>query len=306
MSVVAFAVLVAVAAGSLYRSLAQDRAADKKDEKKETPGMAAVRQRAEEFTEAFNKGDAKKVAGFWTKEGEFTGSDGETLRGRDEIEKTYTEFFKKNPKAKLELHIDSLRLLGQHTALEEGTLRLRLPGDKTPGESRYSVLHVKEDDGWHMATVREWVPDPATSVTVKDLDWLVGDWQAKGEDIEVRASYSWDEDKVFLHNRFTLKKGDKVIASGTQVIGTDPNGGLRSWLFDRSGSFGESHWSREENRWVIEASATLPDGSETTAVNIMIPLGKDAFTWQTAERTVAGSAVPGTPPVKVTRVKDGK
>ena len=61
------------------------------------------------------------------------------------------EFFKKNPKATLEVHIDSVRVLGRHTALEEGTLRLRLAGEKEPGESRYSVLHVHEEDGWRMA-----------------------------------------------------------------------------------------------------------------------------------------------------------
>ena len=102
--------------------------------------------------------------------------------------------------------------------------------------------------------------------------------------------------------RYIVKRG-KVTMSGTQIVGTNPGGGLRSWVFDSSGTFGESVWTREGNRCVIDAGGTLPDGSEVTATNILIPLGKDAFTWQSIERNVAGSSLPETPPLKVTRLK---
>jgi uncharacterized protein (TIGR02246 family) len=286
-------------------TLAQQRpaAGDPNLGQPDSPEMAAVRKTAEAFTKAFNAGDAKAVAAFWTKDGEFVGADGETVHGRDQIEKTYVAFFKQHPKAIIEVEIQSVRLLGRHTALEEGSLKLRLPGDKEPGVSRYSVLHVREDDGWKMASVREWVPDPQELVTLKDLEWLLGEWTAKSDEAEVRITYAWDEDKAFLRGRYVLKRGGKAASSGTQIIGKNPGGGLRSWVFDSSGTFGESLWSREENRWVIEAAGTLPDGSEVTAVNLLMPLGKDAFTWQSVERTVAGSTLPDTPPLKVTRVK---
>src|SRR5262249_59390953 len=109
------------------------------------------------------------------------------------------------------------------------------------------------------------------------------------------------EDKAFLRGRFTLKRDGKVISSGTHLIGKNPAGGLRAWVFERNGSFGESVWTRDENRWEIEASATLPDSSEATAVKVLIPLDKNSFTWQTVERHVAGSALPGTPPAQGTR-----
>ena len=47
-------------------------------------------------------------------------------------------------------------------------------GEAAAGVSRYSVLHVREEDGWRMASVREWVPDPQELVTVKDVEWLLG------------------------------------------------------------------------------------------------------------------------------------
>jgi len=307
-SAMAAVVAAAALAGWLYRLPAQEReaAADKDKKDRENPEMAAVRKTADAFAKAFNAGDARAVAAFWTKAGEYVGPDGETVRGRAELEKTYAEFFKNHPKAAIEVEIASVRLLGRHAALEEGSLKLKLPGEKEPGVSRYSVLHVREEDGWKMASVREWVPDPAELVSLKDVEWLLGDWVAGSGDIEVRISYAWDEDRAFLRGHYVRKHKGKTISSGTQVIGKNPGGGLRSWIFDSSGTFGESLWTRHENRWVIEAEGTLPDDSDVTAVNILIPLGKDAFSWQSTERTAAGSELPDSPPLKVTRVKAGK
>jgi uncharacterized protein (TIGR02246 family) len=307
--IAALAILaVAAMAGSLYPLLAQDKPTpgDKDPKEPTTAVMAAVRKTAEAFTSAFNKGDAKGVVAFWTKEGEYVGPDGETIRGRDDLEKSYVQFFKDHPKATIEVDIQSVRVLGRHTVLEEGTLKLRLPGDKEPGVSRYSVLHVQEDDGWRMASVREWVPDPQELVAVKDLEWLLGEWVAKSDQGELRITYAWDEAKAFLRGRYALKREGKDASSGTQIIGKNPAGGLRSWIFDSSGTFGESVWSRDEDRWVIEATGTLPNGSEMTAVNVLIPLDKDTFTWQSVERTAAGTPLPATPPLKVTRVKADK
>jgi uncharacterized protein (TIGR02246 family) len=294
--------MVAVAAGWLIRSAAQE----KQTPKVESSDVAAVRTSAEAFTKAFNAGDAKAVASFWTPDGEHTSPDGETLRGRNAIEKAYAEFFKNTPKASVEVKIETIRMLGKHTALEEGTLALKLPGDSSPGVSRYSVLHVHGDDGWKMATVHEWVPDPGELITLKDVEWLVGEWSAKSAEAETHVKYAWDEERAFLHGRYTLKRDGKQAGSGTHVIGKNPDGGLRSWVFDSSGSFGDSVWNLDEGRWVIEAAGTLPDGNEVTAVNLLVPLGPDTFTWQAVERFVGGASLPGTPPIRVTRVKNSK
>ncbi len=306
--------LVGVAREVLYQSLAQEQGAPPTktapatgdNVKPDSPEVAAVRQTAEAFARAFNQGDARAVAAFWTNEGEQIGADGETIHGRAAIEKAYTEFFKNNPKARLEVQIESVRRLGRQTVLEEGRLKVQLPGAKEPSVSRYSVLHVREEDGWRMAFAREWVPDPAELVTLKDVEWLIGEWVARSEETEARITYTWDDDKAFLRGRYTLKKGSEVLSAGTQVVSKDPAGGLRSWQFDRSGSFGEWAWARDANRWVIEATGTLPDGSQVTAVNLLIPLSKDSFTWQSVERTAGGAALPDTPPVRVTRVHTGK
>ncbi|HYT94140.1 MAG TPA: SgcJ/EcaC family oxidoreductase [Gemmataceae bacterium] len=312
--VVTAALAAAATVGALYRSMAQEQAQPPaanaapqgKDGGSDGAEVAAVRKTATAFVKAFNAGDAKAVAAFWTKDGEYIGPDGEPVRGREAIAKEYAEFLKQNPKAKIEVQIESIRLLSRHTALEEGTLRLAIPGEKGKGESRYSVIHVREDDGWRMASVREWVPDPAQLVSLQDLAWLIGAWAAKADDIEGHATYVWGEDKLTIRGRYEVKKDGKVVSSGTQIIGKDPARGLRSWQFDSNGSFGESVWGRDADRWVIDCAGSLPDGTEGSAVNILIPLGKDAFTWQSTERTVAGTMLPNMPPVRVTRVKAGK
>lgn len=300
--------------GVLCRSLPRENtAAAREDKDKEAPRSkeaasdeAAIRKTADEFAKAFAKADAKAVASLWTKEGEFVGPDGEPLRGRKEIEKAYAEFFEKNPKAKMEVTVESVKLLGKHAALEEGTVKVTLANEKNPGVSRYSVLHVREDDAWKMASVREWVPDLAELVSLKDVEWLVGEWSAKSGDATASVTYAWEKDKASIRGDYVVKRDDKVVSSGYQIIRKNPNGGLISWQFDSNGSNGEWLWLREDGNWVIEADGVLPDGSEVTATNLLVPLGKDGFTWQSLDRTAAGTPLPAVPPVKVTRVKDKK
>jgi uncharacterized protein (TIGR02246 family) len=300
---------VGLTGGWIYRSAGQATpntvlvAAEEGKPAKESGDIAAIRKTAELFAKAFNSGDAKVVASFWTAEGEYISPDGERLKGRAAIEKAYAEYFKKAEKAQVEVKIETIRMLGKHVALEEGTLALKYPGDKTPGVSRYSVLHVREDTGWHMATVQEWVPDPSELITLKDVEWLVGEWSAKSDEAEADVNYAWDDAKAFLRGTYTLKRDGKIATSGTHIIGKNPSGGLRAWVFDASGSFGESFWSNEENHWIIEGAGTLPDGSDVTAINVLIQLGPDAFSWQAIERSAGGTMLPGTPPIRVTRVK---
>jgi len=265
---------------------------------------AGIKAITAEYAKAFNAGDAKAAAGLWTVEGEYIGADGEGQTGRAEIEKSLASFFKANPKAVAEIRIDSVRVMGRGLATAEGVVSLKLPGAETALESRYTAIHILEDGKWLSVSVREWVPDPATEVTPKQLEWLIGEWVSKGENgSEVKLVYAWDEEKVFITCKYTVTRDGMTISKGTQVIGRNPAGGLRSWLFDSSGTTSDGVWVRDDNRWVNEASGVLPDGTEVTSVSVLIPLGPDAYTWQTTQREVNGVSVPALPPVKATRVK---
>jgi uncharacterized protein (TIGR02246 family) len=272
---------------------------DLKDTKR--PGdMAAVRKATADFIKVVEKGDAKAVAAGWTEDGEYIGDTGTTIRGRAAIEAAYAKAFAAKKRVKVEITIDSIRFPSKDTAIEEGYAKSYRAGSENPTASRYSVLHVREGGRWLMAVLREW---PDEGVSLRDLDWLIGTWEAKTDETEVRTTYAWDANKNSIRCHITIKGKDRNVA-GTQVIMKDPRTGqLRSWLFDDDGGFGDGTWARDGKRWVITATGVEADGDELTATNILTPINKDAFTWQSTERTLDGEELPNIPPVKVTRVK---
>jgi uncharacterized protein (TIGR02246 family) len=272
----------------------------KANETKRLGDEAAIRKATANFVKAVESGDAKAVAASWTEQGEYISDDGTTIRGRTAIQAAYAKAFARDKKLKVEMTIESIRFPSQDTAIEEGYAKSYNRGSEQPTTSRYSVLHVREGGGWRMAVLREW-PDEGESL--RDLDWLIGTWEAKTEDTEIRSTYEWDTKKNSIRGHFTIK-GKDGTDHATLIIVRDPrNSQLRSWQFDDDGGFGDGAWERDGKRWVITANGVESDGSEVTATNILTPVDRDTFTWQSTERTVDGDDEPNGPPVKVKRVK---
>jgi uncharacterized protein (TIGR02246 family) len=297
--------VLGVTAGGAVRDAFQARGAGAepaepaKDSRAED--RAAIRKAFGEFIEAFAGGDAAGVASHWTAEGEYI-SEGTTLRGREAIRKAYAEFFGKHKKLNVDRETGSLRFTSKDTAIEEGYLKVRA-GEEPPRESRYSVLYVREDGKWLLAVLRE---SPAEAASLRDLAWLVGTWEAKGETSEVRTTYEWLWDKAFLRATFTIKEKERTI-QGMQLIGADPSTGqLRSWTFERTGGFGEALWTRDGTTWLLEAAGVFADGSTLAATNIFKRLDENTFTWQSTDRFLDGEPLPDLPPIKVKRVKGDK
>jgi uncharacterized protein (TIGR02246 family) len=261
---------------------------------------AAVADVTQGFVQAFERGDAKALAAFWTGEGEFVGGDGTSVRGRAALAKAYAGFFAKNPKVKMEVNRDSLRFLSRDTAVEEGHFKMRKDKTEAPASVRYSALYVREGGKWLLAMLREWPDDGAS---LRALEWLIGSWEAKGDGVDLRTHYEWDENKAFIRVRFSIREEGRTL-TGTEIIGKDPSTGrLRSWIFGSHGGFGQAVWSRDGQKWLQEAEGVQPDGSKLRATNILTRLSDDAFTWQSVNRAEDGEELPDLPPVKVTRVK---
>ncbi len=260
----------------------------------------AIGKVGQAFMKALEQADAKAVAAFWTEEGEYVGGDETTLHGRDAIEKAYAKSLKKDVKIRAEFNTESVRFLGHDSAVLEGIAKVQAAKADQPTTSRVSALLVRENDRWLMAVLREW---PDEGVTLHDLDWLIGTWTAKTADSEVRTTYEWVEGKQFIYVQIAIKETTYAV-DATQTIGKDPRTGqLHSWTFEAGGGLGEATWSNEGKRWVLEATGVLPDGSELTATNIITPVDKDSFTWQSVARTADGTALPDVAPIRVTRVK---
>lgn len=262
--------------------------------------MAAIKKAGQSFLKAYLAGDAKALAAHWTENGEYFADDGTLIRGRAEIEKTYTEVFaKRKPNIDAAIEVTSLRFPSKDTAIEEGFFKVRI-GKEAPTSSKYTVLHAREGGKWLMAVVREW---PSEGTSIRDLEWLIGTWEAKRDDSEVRTAYEWWGDKSFIRVNITIKQKDGT-REGFQMIGKDlSTGQLRSWTFDRDGGFGEATWSRDGKKWLQESAGVLDDGSILAATNILTPLDANSFTFQSVKRSVGGEDVDDIPPVRVTRVK---
>jgi uncharacterized protein (TIGR02246 family) len=300
-------ILAMVASGLIIAQEKPAAEAAAKTERKDDD--AAIREAAQAFARAFEKGDAKAVGQFFTDEGEYRDDSGEIINGRAALEKAYSGFFAKRPELKVEGKTNSIRFLGKDTAIEEGTFTVRAK-DAPPNSVRYSSLFVRQDGRWLIALLKEWGEDAgARAPKLEDLDWLIGAWEADAPERQVRTTYQWVANKKFIRGQFTIKdkKENAETSAGTQVIGIDPASGLvRSWTFDSEGGIGEANWSRDGERWVIQSAGTLPDGSQTTAVNFLAKSGDNGLSWRSVERTLDGEKQPDIPAVKAKRLQAEK
>jgi uncharacterized protein (TIGR02246 family) len=268
---------------------------------------AALQKNAEAFVEAFDKGDAKAVAAFFTEDGDIIDQDGRQIKGRAAIEKTYAKVFADAKGAKLFIKITSLRVVSSDLALEDGLTEV-VPADSgPPSAARYSVVHVKQDGEWRLESVREAIAVPPNNTGhLEGLDFLIGDWT---EDVDkgasAKASYSWDANQNFILNTFDVTMKDVSVASGTQYIGWDAAAKKpRAWSFLFNGGFVESVWTPEgENKWKIAVVATMRDGSKMTATNVFTKIDADHFSFQFTDRTRDGKPLPDDKAIKMKRVQ---
>jgi uncharacterized protein (TIGR02246 family) len=298
--VIASVVVAVVAIGYLRGQQTTEKLASGQADKGNAADTDAIKKAGQSFLKAYLAGDAKAMAALWTENGEYFADDGTILRGRVDIEKAYRDLFaKKKPETEAEIDVTSIRFPSKDSAIEEGYFRMRT-GKEAAVSTKYTVLHVREGGKWLMAVVREW---PSEGNSLEDLDWLIGTWEAKREDAEIRATYEWWGDKAFIRAILNIKQKEQT-SKGFQMIGKDHSTGqVRSWSFDEGGSFGEATWNRDGRKWVQAATAVLEDGSVQEMTHILTWIDKDAFTFQSVQRALNGEPMPDIAPIRVTRVK---
>ena len=139
-----------------------------------TAAEDAVRKSAQEFVAAFDQGNAEAIAAQWTPDGEYT-IGRQSLKGREAIARTYGEFLRAHPRSKMNVKIESIRVLAPTVAIEQGTASTEGQGGLR-SESAYTAVHVKQANGkWLMASVRESeMPSVTATDELNDIAWLVG------------------------------------------------------------------------------------------------------------------------------------
>jgi uncharacterized protein (TIGR02246 family) len=270
----------------------------------------AIAKNAQDFIAAFEKGDAKTLAGFWSKDGDYTDPSGRELKGRDAIEKAFKEFFAEHKGLKAGIKSNSLRFVSPEVAVEDGTSEVYGADGGPPTRARYTIVHVKLKDGyWYLSSVRESTFIPPTNYEhLRGMEWLIGDWIDEVEGKEVgRMSFAWSENQGFIVNTYSTSAKGFILSSGTQYIGWDPTEkAYRSWTFDSMGGFGGGSWTKDGNKWVSKSKATLQDGRKMTSTNIVTRIDADTISWVGKDRTMDGKKMPDMKEVKMKRVKGPK
>jgi uncharacterized protein (TIGR02246 family) len=265
--------------------------------------VAAITAQSEAFVAAFNKGDAKAIAALWTPDGEYIDDAGRKFSGRQEIEKGYAEFFAGNPRAKIQVTIDSIKLLSADAAIEDGHAVSETPDAGASGSSKYTVTHVKVNGAWLMASVRDAATaTPATVSSAADLQWLVGTWIAEDRGATIESVCSWVVDGRFLERKYTTTQVDGTKSTGVQLIGWNPlEGHVQSWNFSADGGHAVGTWMPEANGWVAQIHGTTGDGTPVTSINQLTRLDDNAYVWRSFGRTAGGATLPDTDEIVLKR-----
>lgn len=268
---------------------------------------AAIRQAVAGYVAAFNQGDAKGLAAFWSPEAVYTQPDtGEQAVGREAIEKLFAKTFTSAKGAKLEATTQSIKFVSPNVAIEQGTAKVLQPKGEAE-ESEYSAVYVKREGKWLLDRVTEEAPlgpPPSNYEHLKELEWMVGTWLDQDEQSSIETTVHWAKNQNFLIRSFSVAIRDRVALSGMQIIGWDPAAKkIRSWVFDSDGGFGEGSWNKKGNTWNVQTTGTRADGLKAASVNIIKKVNDDQFTWQIVNGQVGDDLVPNTDEVLVVRQK---
>lgn len=271
------------------------------------PREAAITKTAEAFVEAFQKGDAKGIAAFWTPDGDYVDDTGRIFKGREAIEKSFTELFAANKGLKLRIDVASLKFPSQDVAIEDGTTTVTSSDGSTPMRARYTNVLLKKGDQWLLSSVRE-APDsgPSNYEFLRGLEWAVGEWiddvPAGGE--VGHLSIEWAPGQNFIVATRTVDFKDDSQLHSTEWIGWDAAAKrIRSWSFQADGGFGTSTWTKDGNKWVVETESVLADGEKVTSSNILTPVDANSLTSQSREKKTNGRALPESKEVKMKRAQ---
>jgi uncharacterized protein (TIGR02246 family) len=255
------------------------------------------------YEEAYNRGDAKTLAGFYSEDADYTDQDGAEVKGRDAMEKLLADNFQQNPGAKLSIRTDEVKQLTPDVKVSRGLATVTL-ANGTANTTRYTAVRVRKGDHWEISQLTETdAPAPSAYSQLQALEWLVGSWEDKSSDQVVQIKATWAGDKNFLVRTFKVKGADQSETEGWEIIGWDPiRQQIRSWIFDSNGGFGEASWVNDGGDWLIRASNVLPDGSRSTAENVLTRVNDNAFSWESQNRTLNGEPRPSLDKIDVQRV----
>ena len=257
---------------------------------------AAVREASDAYAAAFNKGDLTAIMSLWADDAEHVSDDGTVTRGKAALTEQFRDGGVLDGKHKLRVQTTGLKIVGGTVAFHDGTCTLTVP-DGGSDSSPFSAVWVKTDGKWLLHRVREFPSERTPAVIgrerLKDLEWLIGEWQATGPKTEVNFNARWTKNKSFILLEQNVTIAGEELVTVVMVIGWDPvQEQLRSWMFDSNGGFGEGMWSRFGNAWFVDASGVRADGTTADSANVWKFVDENTLEWSATDRELDGSPAP--------------
>ena len=280
---------------SLPRLAQSQETSLKKASETETKVIDVLKASAAAFEAAYNAADAKLIAAQFTENAEVVDDEGAVIQGRANIEARFAELFEEFPKARIRVELSSLRQLGPDLAIEDGFSQSTLIPDEPDSRSPYTLVHVKQDGIWLVASVRDF-PEEAAGTTAHEelqpLEWLVGDWIDESQDGRVETTCRWSDDGNYLLQDYVVKARQGELR-GNQRIAWDPlRRTVRSWAFDQSGAFTEATWTPVEENWILKVEGVTADGQSASATRMVTPITNDAYQLDSANVVVGNQLSP--------------
>jgi len=297
----------------------------------------AIRTAAKAYIEALKRGDGPALAEMWTADGDIVDGQGNVVKGRETLAQTKLPAAGE-PQPEFRFGATQVRFISDGVALEDGAVEVIPPGSEQAIQGRFSVVWVKREGAWRLASLREWRLDqPHGPEHLQALDWMVGDWDVidhatdaqltPGEaapaavagriagskpppgTTRMAISVRWNPQRTYLVRDLKIfppvapegTPATEPIAIVSQRIGWDPlSKQIHSWAFSADGGHGEAVWTKEDDSWVARSTSVHPDGHLTSSMNIYTHDGKDECTWQSFQTHAGGDLAT---PITMTMVR---
>lgn len=263
----------------------------------ESPEIAGLAKAANDFVVAFNKKDAAALAALFTENGELSDlRAGDITSGRAAIQAHYEELLAAADAPQIAIEVDSVRLVGNGLAIEDGTVHQTPPGDNAPpiSTSYAAVLQKQENGAWQIASTRSLgdATDAAGQLAGLAED-LKGDWTCQKDGLRLDLAFGWDDTGKFLAGEMLATAADaKPLATKIRIGWDAARKVITWWTFDDGGGFAKGEWNPTADGWLIRTEGTTADGETTSATQSLVFEGKDAFTWSGRDRLVDGEKLP--------------
>ena len=272
---------------------------------------AEIRAAIDAYQKAFARGDGAALEALWMPDGDIVDDEGRVLNGREAVAGIRPPAAGAAAPSPLRIKETSLRLVTADVAIEDGTVEIAAADGAAPLTGWFSATWVRHEGRWRLAAVRESQTAAATvGPRLTDLDWMVGEWTvvedrpdrpadaaAPADGAAIEVSVRWNDTRTFLLRDMRVGRRpaagkqaeDEPALQITQRIGWDPlSRQIVSWVFGSDGSHGEATWTRDGDTWIARTMAVLPDGTQTSALNIYTYDGADRCTWRSVPTHVGG------------------